>query len=193
MSSSMEWEMWTSQIWRRQRTQRMKMFRAFSTLMAPEKAWASIVITDGKYLQQHHNNPAGSGYMCLIRSLRSFQPEQHQEEYLYYHQYLEMSRWQQFSRQYVMLKSSSICFTSLHQSEDKASCPWLIKHPILADLQSFLSSCISLFEQLSWKLQHSPDQRPLYCKLLPRRLWPITNIVSGWHFSCTINKVLRNN
>jgi len=80
-----------------------------------------------------------------------------------------------------------------HQSEDKASCPWLIKHPILAALQSFLSSCISLFEQLFWKLQHSPDQRPLYCKLLPRRLWPNTNIVSGWHLSCTINKVLRNN
>jgi hypothetical protein len=50
MSSSMKWEMWTSQIWWRQRTQRMKMFRAFRTLMAPEKAWASIVTTDGKYL-----------------------------------------------------------------------------------------------------------------------------------------------
>ncbi len=64
-----------------------------------------------------------------------------------------------------------------HQSEDKASCPWLIKHPILAALQSFLSSCISLFEQLFWKLQHCPDQRPHYCKLLPRRLWPNTNIL----------------
>ncbi len=50
MSSSMKWEMWTSQIWWWQRTQRMKMFRAFSTLMALEKAWASIVTTDGKYL-----------------------------------------------------------------------------------------------------------------------------------------------
>jgi len=40
----------SSQIWWRQRTQRMKMFRAFRTLMAPEKAWASIVTTDGKYL-----------------------------------------------------------------------------------------------------------------------------------------------
>ncbi len=50
VSSSMKWEMWTSQIWWRQRTQRMKMFRAFRTLMAPEKAWASIVTTDGKYL-----------------------------------------------------------------------------------------------------------------------------------------------
>ncbi len=30
------------------------------------------------------------------------------------------------------------------QSKDKASWPWLLKHPILAALQSFLSSCISL-------------------------------------------------
>ncbi len=54
MSSSMKWEMWTSQIWWRQKTQRMKLFRAFvRTLMAPEKAWASIVTTDGKYLVNH--------------------------------------------------------------------------------------------------------------------------------------------
>jgi hypothetical protein len=39
VSSSMKWEMWTSQIWWRQRIQRIKMFRAFvRTLMAPEKA-----------------------------------------------------------------------------------------------------------------------------------------------------------
>ena len=80
---------------------------------------------------------------------------------------------------------------SYRQSEDKAS--WLLKHPILAALQSLLSSCISLFEQLFWKLQHSPYQCPLYCKLLPRRLRPNTNIVSGWHFSGTINKALRTN
>ena len=79
--------------------------------------------------------------MCLIISLGALSPEQHQEENCYYHHYLEMSHWQHFSRQkYVMLKSSSSCFTS----EDKASFPWLLKHPILAALQSFLSSCISL-------------------------------------------------
>ncbi len=79
--------------------------------------------------------------MCLIRSLGALSPEQHQEENCYYHHYLEMSHWQQFSRQkYVMLKSSSSCFTS----EDKASCPWLLKHPILAAPQSFLSLSLNI-------------------------------------------------
>ncbi len=81
--------------------------------------------------------------MCLIRSLGSFQPEQHQEEYLYYHQYLEMSHWPQFSRQYVMLKSS-ICFTSLSSKWRQSIFP-------LIDKTSYLSCSpkLSIFLYLS--------------------------------------------
>ena len=193
MSSSMMWEMWTSQIRWRQRTQRMKMFRAFSTLMAPEKAWASIVTTDGKYLVNNiiiiqqvldtcaWSDPLGAFSLnntkkstCIITNIWRCHTDSSSLD--------------------IMLCSNLLPAVLLAycQSEDIAF--WLLKHPILAALQSLLSSCISLFfEQLFWKLQHSPDQHQLYCKLLPRRLRPNTNIVSGWHFSCTINKLLRNN
>ncbi len=115
--SSMKWEMWTSHIWWWKRIQRKKMFRALvRTLMAPEKApvWASGVTTDGKHQQSHnnHNNQAGLGSHVPDQIPWSSQLEQNQEEYCYFHQCLEMSHWQQFSRQYVMFKSS-ICFTNL--------------------------------------------------------------------------------
>jgi hypothetical protein len=139
-----------------------EMFRAFSTLMAPEKAWASIVTTYGKYLvnniiiiQQVLDTSAWSdplGAFSLNNTKKST--------------CIITNIWR--CHTYSSSRDSMLCSNLLpsvllayHQSEDKASCPWLIKHPILAALQSFLSSCISLFEQLFWKLQHSPDQRPL--------------------------------
>ncbi len=73
-----------------------------------------------------------------------FQPKQHQEVNYYCHQCLEMLHWHQFSRQYVMFKSYSICFISF--SSKWRQSPWLLWHAILADLQSFLSSCISLLD-----------------------------------------------
>ncbi len=163
--------------------------------MAPEKAWASIVTTDVIYLV---NNiiiiQQVLGYMCLIRSLGALSLSNTKKSTV-----IITNIWRCHTDTNSL--DSMLCSNLLpsvlqayRQSEDKASCPWSLKQSILAALQSFLlSSFISLFEQLFWTLQHSPDQRPLYCKLLPRRLWPNTNIVSGWHFSCTINKVLRNN
>jgi hypothetical protein len=55
-----------------------------------------------------------------------------------------MSHWQQFSRQYVMLKSSSICFTSLSSKWRQSILP-------LIDKTSYLSCSpkLSIFLYLS--------------------------------------------
>ncbi len=164
-----------------QRTQRM--FRAFvRTLMAPEKDWASIVTTDCKYLVEHVLDQIPALSLSITKKSTVI-----------------VTKILRCHTDSISL-DSMVCpnllpsvLLAYSQSKDKASCPCLLWHPILADLQSFLSSIIYPFEQLFRKFQHSPNQRPLYCKLLPMRLWPNTNTVTGLHFSSTINKVLRNN
>ncbi len=86
------------------------------TLMIPEQAPAFELPVSQQMeniWQPPHNNPAGLGSHVLDQIPWSSQLEQNHKEYCYVHQCLEMSLLQQFSRQYVMFKSSSICFTSL--------------------------------------------------------------------------------
>ncbi len=71
-------------------------------------------------------------------------PEQHQEEYCYYHHYLEISHWQQFSWLYVMLTSSSSCFTSWSSKWRQSLLPLIVKTSYLS-----CSPKLSIFLYLS--------------------------------------------
>ena len=191
--------MWTSQIWWRQRIQRMKMFRAFFCWNIDDTrkgsgVWANSVTTDGKHLVNHLIIiQQVQDHMCLIRSLEALSLSNTKKNIVIFTNIWRCQTDSNSLDSMLCLNLLPSVLLSYRQSEDKASCPWLLLHPILADLQTFLSFCISPFEQLVRKLHHCPDQRPFTGNCCQGALWLNTNIVSGWHFSGTINKALRTN
>jgi hypothetical protein len=132
VSSSMKWEMYTSQIWWRQRIQRMKMFRAFFCWNIDDTrkgsgVWANSVTTDGKHLVNHLIIiQQVQDHMSLNRSFKDLSLSNTKKNIVIFTITWKCQIDSNSLDSIVMIKSSTICFTSLSSKWRQSLLPLMV-------------------------------------------------------------------